>query len=105
MDDSVKQSWWKRLSSGLKRTSASLGTAISDLVTKRKLDAETIEDLESELIRADLGPEVAGRIAAAFAQQRHEKGIAPEEVRAVLAAEIEKTLVGVAKPLEITTRP
>ncbi len=105
MNDSTQQSWWKRLSGGLKRTSASLGGAISDLVSKRKLDAETIEDLESELIRADLGPEVAGRIAAAFGRQRHEKGIAPDEVRAVLASEIEKTLAAVAKPLEVTTRP
>ncbi|HET7849136.1 MAG TPA: signal recognition particle-docking protein FtsY [Pseudolabrys sp.] len=105
MDDSTKQSWWRRLSGGLKRTSVSLGGAISDLVSKRKLDAETIEDLESELIRADLGPEVAGRIAAAFGQLRHEKGIAPEEVRSVLASEIEKTLAPVARPLEITTRP
>jgi fused signal recognition particle receptor len=105
MNDSTQQSWWQRLSGGLKRTSASLGGAISDLVTKRKLDAGTIEDLESELIRADLGPETAQRIADAFGQGRYEKGIAADEVRAVLAAEIEKTLADVAKPLEVTTRP
>ena len=105
MNDSTQQSWWQRLSGGLKRTSASLGGAISDLVTKRKLDAGTIEDLESELIRADLGPETAQRIADAFGQGRYEKGIAADEVRTVLAAEIEKTLADVAKPLEVTTRP
>ena len=54
-DSTQKTSWWKRLSAGLKRTSASLGGAIADLVTKRKLDADTLEDLENELIRADLG--------------------------------------------------
>jgi len=105
MSDSTQQSWWKRLSGGLKRTSASLGTAISDLVSKRKLDAETVEDLESELIRADLGPEVAARIASAFGAGRYDKAIAPDEVKAILAAEIEKTLAAVARPLEITTRP
>ena len=57
MNDSTQGgSWWKRLSGGLKRTSSSLGSAISDLVSKRKLDAETVDELESELIRADLGP-------------------------------------------------
>ena len=61
MNDSTRQSWWKRLSGGLKRTSASLGGAIADLVTKRKLDAAAIEELESELIRADLGPDFAAR--------------------------------------------
>src|SRR5664280_1625024 len=54
MNDSIESgSWWKRLSGGLKRTSASLGGAIADLVSKRKLDAAAVEDLESELIRAD----------------------------------------------------
>ena len=33
-----KQSWWRRLSSGLKRTSSSIGSAVADLVIRRKLD-------------------------------------------------------------------
>ena len=54
-----KLSWWRRLSSGLKRTSSSLGTAVADLVTKRKLDRAMLEDIEDVLLRADLGTEVA----------------------------------------------
>jgi fused signal recognition particle receptor len=105
MNDSTQQSWWKRLSGGLKRTSASLGGAIADLVTKRKLDAAAVEDLESELIRADLGPDFAARVIKALSDGRYEKGIAPDEVKAVLAGEIEKVLSPVATPLEITARP
>jgi fused signal recognition particle receptor len=106
MNDSTQGgSWWKRLSGGLKRTSSSLGSAISDLVSKRKLDAETVEELESELIRADLGPEFATRIAAVLGDGRFEKAIGPDEVRAILAGEIEKVLAPVAKPLEVTSRP
>jgi len=106
MNDSIESgSWWKRLSGGLKRTSASLGGAIADLVSKRKLDAAAVEDLESELIRADLGPEFAARIASVLSEGRFEKGIAPDEVKAVLAGEIEKVLAPVAKSLEVTTRP
>ena len=105
MNDQPKQSWWNRLSGGLKRTSSSLGTAITGLLTKRKLDAETLEDLEHELIRADLGPEVAGRIVAALGESRYEKGIAPEELQNLLAGEIEKVMTPVARPLEITARP
>jgi fused signal recognition particle receptor len=106
MNDSTQsKNWWKRLSSGLKRTSSSLGSAISDIVSKRKLDAATLEDLESELIRADLGPEFAVRIASVLGDSRFEKGIAPDEVKAVLAGEIEKVLTPVAKPLEVTARP
>ena len=106
MNDSTQgQSWWKRLSGGLKRTSSSLGGAIVDLVTKRKLDAEAVEDLEAELIRADLGPDFAARIADVLGGGRYEKGIAPEEIKTVLAGEIEKVLGPVAKPLEVAARP
>ncbi len=34
-----KRSWWRRLTEGLSRTSSALTTGISDLFTKRKLDA------------------------------------------------------------------
>ncbi len=104
-DSTAKTSWWKRLSGGLKRTSATLSGSIVDLVTKRKLDAGTMEELENELIRADLGVDFAGRIASALGDGRFEKGISPEEVRALLAAEIEKVLAPVAKPLEVAATP
>ena len=100
-----KQSWWQRLTGGLKRSSSALGTAISDLVSKRKLDAAAIEDLENELIRADLGIETASRITKALSEGRFEKDIAEDEIKSVLAGEIEKSLADVAKPLEITARP
>jgi fused signal recognition particle receptor len=106
MDDSTpKANWWQRLSGGLKRTSSSLGSAVTGLVSKRRLDAETLEDLEAELIRADFGPDVAARITDALRRGRYEKGIAPEELLALLAAEIEKVMAPVAMPLEITARP
>jgi signal recognition particle GTPase len=41
------------------------------------------------------------RITAALSKGRFDKEIAPEEVRAVLAAEVERTLAPVAKPLRI----
>ena len=100
-----KQSWWKRLSGGLRRSSSALGSAVGDLVSKRKLDAEAIAELESELIRADLGVETSARIAAALTAGRYEKGLGPDEIKAVLAGEIEKALAPVARPLEITARP
>jgi fused signal recognition particle receptor len=106
MDDSTQKiSWWKRLSGGLKRTSSQLGTAITGLLTKRKLDASTLEELENELIRADFGVDVADRTIAALRRDRFEKDITPEELQSLLAAEIEKTMAPVAKPLEISSRP
>ena len=101
MNDTPKQSWWRRLSSGLKRTSSSIGTAVADLVTKRKLDRAMLDDIEDVLLRADLGSEVAARIAAAVGQGRYDKAVSADEVKAVVATEVEKVLALVAKPLVI----
>jgi fused signal recognition particle receptor len=96
-----KQSWWQRLSGGLKRTSASIGGAVADLVVKRKLDQEMLDEIEEVLIRADLGVDSAARIAAAAGEGRYDKTITPDEVKAVVAAEVEKVLAPVAQPLAI----
>ena len=105
MNDSTESgSWWNRLSGGLKSTSASLGGALVKL-SKSELDAEAVEELEGELIRADLGPEFASRIVQALSEGRFYLGTTLDEVKEALAGEIEKVLAPVAKPLEITTRP
>jgi fused signal recognition particle receptor len=92
--------WWRRLSGGLKRSSTAL-SAISDLVTKRRLDTATLDEIDDALIRADLGLETSNRIVAALSEGRHNAEITPDEVKAVVAAEVEKALTPVAQPLVI----
>src|SRR5262249_45439810 len=99
-----KQSWWQRLSGGLKRTSASIGGAVTDLVAKRRLDQAMLDEIEEVLIRADLGVETAARIAAAVGGGRFDKSIPADEATAVVATEVEKVLPPVAKPLLIDGR-
>ncbi|MBN9584208.1 MAG: signal recognition particle-docking protein FtsY [Afipia sp. 62-7] len=101
--DQPKQSWWRRLSAGLKRTSSSLGTAVADLVTKRKLDRAMLEDIEDVLLRADLGTEVAARIAEAVGKGRYDKDVSADDVTTIVATEVEKVLIPVAQPLVIDT--
>src|SRR5712675_1488343 len=100
-DAAAKSSWWRRLTTGLRRTSASIGGAISDLVSKRKLDAGTIEELEELLIRADLGVATAAKVAAAVGVGRYDTTVTAEEVKQILAAEVEKILAPVARPLVV----
>src|ERR1700730_5366599 len=99
--EKTKLSWWRRLSSGLKRTASSLGSAVADLVTKRKLDRPMLDDIEDVLLRADLGTEVAARIATAVGVGRYDKAITADDVKSVVATEVEKVLAPVAKTLEI----
>jgi fused signal recognition particle receptor len=101
MNDSTKTSWWQRLKGGLARTSSSIGSAITDLVSKRRLDADTIEALEELLIRADLGVAVAAKVASAVGEGRYDKSVTGDEVKAILAAEVEAILAPVARPLVV----
>jgi fused signal recognition particle receptor len=102
MNEAASGGFWRRLSGGLKRTASAISDAVTDLVTKRKLDAAMVEELEEVLIRADLGVATAARIAAAVADGRYDKAITSAEVKAVLAAEVEKVLAPVAVPLTMT---
>ncbi len=99
--EAAKLNWWQRLKSGLARSSSSIGQGITDLFTKRRLDDDTLQDFEDVLIRADLGLPVASRIVEAVGKGRYGKEIEGEEVKAILAAEVTRTLTTVAKPLVI----
>jgi fused signal recognition particle receptor len=103
----AKRSWLSRLKAGLSRSSASIGQGIVDIFAKRKLDAAALDDLEDLLIQADLGLAAATRIREAVGRGRYDKAIEPREVRAILAAEVERVLEPVARPLvvEATKKP
>ncbi|EJM99842.1 signal recognition particle-docking protein FtsY [Phyllobacterium sp. YR531] len=94
-------SWFERLRKGLSRSSQQLGDSIGGIFTRRKLDEDTLQDLEDVLIQADLGMETAIRITGALSATRYGKDISTDEVRTIMATEIEKVLGPVAKPLEL----
>jgi len=96
-----KLSWFQRLRQGLARSSRELSANISGVFTKRKLDEDTLQELEDVLIRADLGVETALRITDSLASGRYGKQVSDEEVRGVMAEEIGKVLTPVAQALEL----
>ncbi|ODS58207.1 MAG: signal recognition particle-docking protein FtsY [Agrobacterium sp. SCN 61-19] len=97
----VKQTWFQRLTAGLFRTSSQLTGQITALFTKRKLDDETLEELEDLLIQADLGVETALRVTDTLASERYGKDVTGEDVTKIMATEIVKVLKPVAKPLAL----
>jgi len=96
-----KKSWFAQLKSGLSRTSNSLTENLAGVLTKRKLDEETLDELEDVLIKADLGVAMADRIREAIASGRFDKGLTAEDVRAVLADEVARVLEPVAQPFTL----
>ena len=95
------EGWFQRLATGLRRSSDNLTTSITSVFTKRKLDAATLDELEDVLIQADLGIETAMAITETLRRDRFDKDVSGEDVRTVLAAEVEKVLGPVARPLSI----
>ncbi|ESY01722.1 cell division protein FtsY [Mesorhizobium sp. LNJC399B00] len=96
-----RRSWFQRMRDGLARSSKELTGNIAGVFTKRKLDEETLQDLEDVLIRADLGMETALRVTDALAASRYGKDVSDADVRTIMAAEVEKVLAHVAMPLEL----
>src|SRR5262245_59621946 len=54
-DQEEARPWSERLAAGLARSREKLAGALGGVFTRRKLDAETLEELETALITADVG--------------------------------------------------
>jgi fused signal recognition particle receptor len=80
-----KKGWFQRLTSGLARSSQAMTEQVTGSFTKRPLDQEQLDALEEMLIEADLGPQIAARIADAFGKARFGKSSTDTEVKEALA--------------------
>ena len=92
-------SWWQRLKSGLSKTSGELTGSISAIFTKRRLDQETLDELEDALVVADLGVDTARQLVGKLKRERYGTDIGDEEVRQILAGEIARMLRPYALPI------
>jgi fused signal recognition particle receptor len=93
--------WLQRLKRGLGRSSARLGEGIAGIFTRRRLDEETLTELEELLIQADMGMAIADEVTSRLRKTRFGQEVSPEEVRASLAEVIVELLEPVARPLKI----
>ena len=100
-NDSKKGGWLKRLRSGLGRSAKTLSDGIGNVLAKRKLDAEALDELEELLITADLGASVAARLAGDLGAKRFDKDADADAVRGALADDIADILAPVATPLAL----
>jgi len=92
---------YARLKAGLTRTATALSSGLTDIFTKQRLDAETVEALEEALIRADLGADLARRLAQDFAQGRYDVEISEREIREHLARAIARVLQRAVRPFVV----
>lgn len=100
-DHTEEGGWLSRLTSGLSKSTNKITKGLTDLVTKKKLDQESLDALEELLISADLGPRTAGKIITGFSKDRFGKDIEEEEIREALAEAMAGILSPVAQALDV----
>ncbi|MBX9620435.1 MAG: signal recognition particle-docking protein FtsY [Alphaproteobacteria bacterium] len=91
--------WFSRLKDGLKKSSTRLTEGITTLITHKKLDVETLEELEDLLITSDLGVEAAQELIKKLSKKKYNQDISIEEVKESFAEDIETILTPHAIPL------
>ena len=99
-EDYVFKSWFSRLGIGLSKTSSIITSGISKALTSKRLDAEALEQIEENLILADVGTTAANELIIALKSEKFEK-IDDEIVKERMAEIITKNIDSVAKPLVI----
>ncbi|MUH06893.1 signal recognition particle-docking protein FtsY [Commensalibacter melissae] len=92
--------FFSRLKQGLSRSTQKLGNNLTSVFTKRRLDDESLEQLEDILISADFGPEVAENVIESFRKTRFGSEVTDQEIKQALAEEISKILKPVALPFQ-----
>lgn len=94
-----KTSWLSRMRQGLKKTSNRIGTGITEIFTKQRLDEDTLEALEDLLISSDLGVKTSRDICEQLRRKRVDKEVTVSEIKSLLVDELVTILQPVAVPL------
>jgi fused signal recognition particle receptor len=90
---------FERLKEGMSRSSGGLSDSLAGVFTRKKLDTQTVAELEEALVRADLGAALAARISQDIARERYDWLISEAELRRILAEEMLRALRPAEKPL------
>ena len=95
-------SWLKRLTDGLKKTSASATSQLTGIFTGKKINADTLESLEEALISADLGVSASSKIVQELAKKHDGKSGDQDELLDSLAVSISNILKPFQKQLLVS---
>ncbi len=104
-EDKNTGSVWARMKQGLSKTRQGLGKGMADLlVGAKEIDDELLEDIETQLLTADVGVEATDTIVQALTERVSRKElIYADALYEALQDELRKLLAPVEQPLEIDT--
>ncbi|MFB2662362.1 signal recognition particle-docking protein FtsY [Shewanella mangrovisoli] len=96
----AKESFFARLKRGLMRTSENIGSGFIGLFRGKKIDDDLFEELEEQLLIADVGVETTSRLIQSLTEHASRKQLKDAEaLYDLLRDEMQKTLDPVAIPL------
>lgn len=102
---SDEKGWVGRLKKGLSKTSSKFNDGLKDIFIRKKLDEELLSELEELLLSSDMGIKATDKIINFLRKDKFDKEVEIEEVKKVIAQQIELTLAQVAKELIIQNKP
>lgn len=95
-------SWAQRIKSGLSRTRNGFGNGLASLVVGRKqIDDELLEDIETQLLTADVGVEATQTLLASITEKLGRKELKDSDaLLSSLKGELKTMLAGSEQPLQ-----
>lgn len=97
-----KKGFWQKLTQGLRKTSGSIGSGLFGVFRGKKIDDELFEELETQLLMADLGVATTTKIIDNLTQQANRKQLNDAEaLYELLQEQLSEILKPVDKPLTI----
>lgn len=98
-----KQGFFSRLRQGLAKTSANLGNGLASLFLGKKIDDELYEELETQLLLADVGIETSQKLIKQLTEHANRKQLKDAEtLYEKLQDEMASMLASVEQPLDVS---
>ena len=103
--------WFKKLKTGLSKSASKVGGALASVTGKKVVDQLTLDDIEDQLILADLGIQVSARITKKIKDKKFELNDKNEikslDIIETVATEIEEILLPCELSLfdNVTSKP
>lgn len=96
---------FSKLKNSLSKSATKINDGLAGIFLNKKLDDETLQELEDFLISTDMGYEVAESIIDQIATLKFKQDVSVNEIKKKISEEIIKILQPVEKNFEIASKP
>ena len=96
---------FQKLKSKILKTSSKISDGLASVLTTKKLDKETLEDIHDLLIMSDMGSNVADKIINDLSKEKFDKDISLQEVKEFLSKKIQEILSGLQQEIRCEEVP